>query len=85
MDAPTFQRNSRLVVTELIAEFGERIHHETIARIAHEELLILDRAGVRDFVPEIARRLAQCRLQGDLDPAARGAGQDVESLHAATG
>jgi len=55
-------RELRSVRDQLIAEFGDRVDRETIARVAREEVLLFDRAKVRDFVAIIAWRLARERL-----------------------
>jgi phosphoglycerate dehydrogenase-like enzyme len=55
-------RELRSVRDQLIAEFGDRVDRDTIVRVAREEVLLFDRAKVRDFVAIIAWRLARDRL-----------------------
>jgi hypothetical protein len=60
------RRELQSVTDRLIAEFGDRIDRDLIARVVREEVLLLDRARVREFVSIIAWRLARQRLTEDL-------------------
>jgi hypothetical protein len=62
-----------LVIGWLTSEFGDRIDAAAIGRTAREEIMLFDRAKVRDFVPTISWRLARARLadmmaQDGLEP-----------------
>ena len=61
------RRELALVTHRLIDEFSDRIDVDTIARVAREEVLLFDRAKVRDFVVTIAWRLARERLRESLE------------------
>jgi hypothetical protein len=67
MEPEESRRELELVTHRLIDEFSDRIDVDTIARVAREEVLLFDRAKVRDFVVTIAWRLARERLRESLE------------------
>jgi hypothetical protein len=73
------RRESQSVTDGLIAEFGDRIDRDTIARVVREEFLILDRARVREFVSIIAWRLARQRLTDELARAGQESTEQREA------
>jgi len=65
------RRELQVVVRRLIDEFGDQIELNTIVRVAREEVLLFDRAKVRDSVPTVAWLLARDRLRGNLERSER--------------
>jgi hypothetical protein len=73
------QWDTRSVTDRLIAEFGDQIDRDRIVRVVREEVVHLDRAGVRESVAIITWRLARQRLTEDLARAREEAAPDLET------
>ena len=63
---PTAEQELHVVTRLLRQRFGDEFGVDMIERIARDELLLFERAKVRDFVPTIAFRLARDRLASGI-------------------